>query len=184
MSTRGCLLPGCRMHYNVFMSAMRNDLNYLHHSRIERWYENLIPQPSVKAFGKFCSCRDSSQGSEAQTHVMNLCPAHFTLHIDGLVQDCSISSAVAMEILRSCTKPSTCHRHNLPDYLSIWISIEALCGKRWQPASNRPRRPMLTNSPPGGIYGATGSATLTAVLVAEQHRLPVLFVGYRLMGNI
>ena len=28
-------------------------------------------------------------------------------HIDGLVQDCSISSALAMEILQSCTKPST-----------------------------------------------------------------------------
>ena len=27
-------------------------------------------------------------------------------HINGLVQDCSISSAVAMEILQSCTKPS------------------------------------------------------------------------------
>ena len=28
------------------------------------------------------------------------------VHIDGLVQDCSISSALAMEILQSCTKPS------------------------------------------------------------------------------
>ena len=28
--------------------------------------------------------------------------------IDGLVQDCSISSALAMEILQSCTKPSMC----------------------------------------------------------------------------
>ena len=27
-------------------------------------------------------------------------------HIDGLVQDCIISSALAMEILQSCTKPS------------------------------------------------------------------------------
>ena len=29
-------------------------------------------------------------------------------HIDGLVQDCSISSALAMEIQQSCTKPSIC----------------------------------------------------------------------------
>ena len=29
-------------------------------------------------------------------------------YIDGLVQDCSISSALAMEILQSCTKPSIC----------------------------------------------------------------------------
>ena len=28
------------------------------------------------------------------------------LHIDGLVEDCSISSALAVEILQSCTKPS------------------------------------------------------------------------------
>ena len=28
------------------------------------------------------------------------------VHINGLVQDCSISSALAMEILQSCTKPS------------------------------------------------------------------------------
>ena len=28
-------------------------------------------------------------------------------HIDGLVQDCSISIALAMEILLSCIKPST-----------------------------------------------------------------------------
>ena len=27
-------------------------------------------------------------------------------HIDGLVQDCSNSSALAMELLPSCTKPS------------------------------------------------------------------------------
>ena len=27
-------------------------------------------------------------------------------YIDGLVQDCSISSALAMEILKSCIKPS------------------------------------------------------------------------------
>ena len=28
-------------------------------------------------------------------------------HIDGLVQDCSNPSALAMELLHSCTKPST-----------------------------------------------------------------------------
>ena len=31
-------------------------------------------------------------------------------HIDGLVQDCSISSANALEILQSCTKPSICEK--------------------------------------------------------------------------
>ena len=28
------------------------------------------------------------------------------LHVDGLVQDCSIPSVLAMEILQSCIKPS------------------------------------------------------------------------------
>ena len=27
-------------------------------------------------------------------------------HIDGLVQDCSVTSALAMEIMQSCIKPS------------------------------------------------------------------------------
>ena len=31
-------------------------------------------------------------------------------HVDGLVQDCSNSSALAMELLQSCTKPSMLHR--------------------------------------------------------------------------
>ena len=29
-------------------------------------------------------------------------------YVDGLLQDCSISSALAMEILQSCTKPTMC----------------------------------------------------------------------------
>ena len=31
------------------------------------------------------------------------------LHIDGLVQDCSNFSALAIELLQSCTKPSICN---------------------------------------------------------------------------
>ena len=33
---------------------------------------------------------------------------HIEYHINGLVQDCSNSSALAMELLQSCTKPSIC----------------------------------------------------------------------------
>ena len=36
-------------------------------------------------------------------------PARVYIYIDDLVQDCSISSALAMRILQSCTKPSTLH---------------------------------------------------------------------------
>ena len=31
---------------------------------------------------------------------------NFHAHVDGLVQDCGNSSALAMELLQSCTKPS------------------------------------------------------------------------------
>ena len=37
-------------------------------------------------------------------------PTWLLCYIDGLVEDCSISCALAMEILHSCTKPSICHR--------------------------------------------------------------------------
>ena len=38
-------------------------------------------------------------------------------HFNGLVQDCSISSALAMEILQSCAKPSIC---------AIWVRIAVI----------------------------------------------------------
>ena len=44
-------------------------------------------------------------------------------YIDGLVQDCSISIANALEILQSCTKPSICYKKN------IWIV--RFDGLRW-----------------------------------------------------
>ena len=37
-------------------------------------------------------------------------------HLHGLVQDCSISSALAMEILQSCTKPSLCGQDGIIGY--------------------------------------------------------------------
>ena len=43
-----------------------------------------------------------------QWNLFNIrCVSHKEItHIDGLVEDCSISSALAVEILQSCTKPS------------------------------------------------------------------------------
>ena len=38
--------------------------------------------------------------------------------IDGLVQDCSISNAVALEILQSYTKPSIC----IPELFHHWFN--------------------------------------------------------------
>ena len=39
--------------------------------------------------------------------------------IDGLVQDCSISTALAIEILQSCTKPS---KYRLQEFANILLS--------------------------------------------------------------
>ena len=50
----------------------------------------------------------TQQRKEAEDrYVMNL--------IDGLVHDCSISSALAMELLQSCTKPSI-----------FWLSVSCV----------------------------------------------------------
>ena len=43
-------------------------------------------------------------------------------HMDGLVQDCSISSALAMQILHSCTKPLICKSQETQKRL-----LEILC---------------------------------------------------------
>ena len=36
---------------------------------------------------------------------------HGKHHMEGLAQDCSNSSALAMELLQSCAKPSICDSH-------------------------------------------------------------------------
>ena len=41
-------------------------------------------------------------------------------HIDGLVQDCSNSSAYALELLQSCTKPSIYQSNNMSALKTIW----------------------------------------------------------------
>ena len=55
-------------------------------------------------------CKQADQGAE---------------NIDGLVQDCSISSALAMEILQSCTKPST-YQFNKIFPISFRITSQSL----------------------------------------------------------
>ena len=46
---------------------------------------------------------EMSLQSNTVSHWLDVCEKR---HIDGLMQDCSISSALAMEKLQSCTKPS------------------------------------------------------------------------------
>ena len=50
------------------------------------------------------------------------------VHIDGLVQDCSISSALAMEILQSCTKPSTIALDRCWPLIKDWAACTIMQG--------------------------------------------------------
>ena len=52
------------------------------------------------------------KNKSSDNRVMDLCVMQYVeinyAYFDGLMQDCSISSALTMEILQSCTKPSIC----------------------------------------------------------------------------
>ena len=63
--------------------------------------QNLLnKQPSCQRFETQWSSSDVTAMSKCSREI----PQHF--NFDGLVQDCSMSIALAMEILQSCTKPS------------------------------------------------------------------------------
>ena len=49
--------------------------------------------------------------------------------INGFVQHCSNSSAVAMELLQSCTKPSIYQHHKQIPISLKWISVENVFGR-------------------------------------------------------
>ena len=57
--------------------------------------------------------------------IIYICLQVMTDDIAGLVQDCSISSALAMELLQSCTKPSisTIHWCDKKTRLSVWVNL-------------------------------------------------------------
>ena len=42
----------------------------------------------------------------------DMLPAKFQSDMEGLIQDCSNSSALAMELLQSCSEPSICEHFN------------------------------------------------------------------------
>ena len=58
-----------------------------------------------------------------------------TYHIDGLAQDCSNSSALAMELLQSCAKPSTCMLHSMVD-ASPAMGISIVVADAWWPGAS------------------------------------------------
>ena len=63
-------------------------------------------------------------------------------NVDGLVQDCSISIAYALEILQSCTKPSMCYMSWFLTLTYIWKVIWPwLC---YQTCKNSPLCPVCS----------------------------------------
>ena len=58
-------------------------------------------------------------------NVLTQCQSH--VHIDGLVQDCSNSSALAMELLLSCTKPLIWYPELIIACLGCWCLSTRLC---------------------------------------------------------
>ena len=51
-------------------------------------------------------------------------------HFDDLVQDCSNSSALAMELLQSCTKPSIWHSSNQTKHKDTAHILRFQCQKQ------------------------------------------------------
>ena len=53
------------------------------------------------------------------------------IHIEGLVQDCSISSALAMDLLQSCIEPSICSFKKNCISVTLCYSIGNSCRDNW-----------------------------------------------------
>ena len=67
----------------------------------------------------------------SQRHEWSKCSTLFSkayreeeFHVDGLAQDCSNTSASAMELLQFCVKPSICLRRI---YIKRWWRIHMIC---------------------------------------------------------
>ena len=55
----------------------------------------------------------------------------YSKHVDGLVQDNSASSALAMEILQSCTKPSMWSSVSIEGFSTVRCKISADTVQVW-----------------------------------------------------
>ena len=78
---------------------------------LSHWYHNITPhiQYDIFMLQYAIMCQPQPYVTWWITvYTSNCFRKGRTQHIDDSVQDCSISNAFAMEILRSCTKPSTC----------------------------------------------------------------------------
>ena len=61
----------------------------------------------------------------------NILAVAYWVYIDGLVQDCSNSSALVMELLQSCTKPLTCAWVFGPQRVKLRWYVMDVIGLNW-----------------------------------------------------
>ena len=81
-----------------------------------------MPDLGLKTLNAVCILK-AQDYSKSITSTLEWPQAYIKpLIYDGLVQDCSISIALAMEILQSCTKPSIYHIYIIYIY-HIYINV-------------------------------------------------------------
>ena len=71
---------------------------------LQNWYQTNLKQSTTifilkNSFENVCKAQSFCSSIKVKSR------SQFHNHVDGLVQDCSNSSALAMELLQSCTKP-------------------------------------------------------------------------------
>ena len=111
----GCLLCVRSLNYVRPMSSLMYRIScyigpcysktwlYIRESLLPLWNPGTVTMPfHLRRCGPEIIMQSVHHGSQHTWH--NHC-IFYILHIDGLVQDCSHSSALAMELLQACIKP-------------------------------------------------------------------------------
>ena len=131
-------LDGINVHMTWWCHNSHVSLTWCHNSRASlTWCHN------SRASLTWChNSLDDITANQGIWHTDNVFVAH---QISGLVQDCSISSALAVEILQSCMKPS---KWNTVGHQAItWISVDQPIGE-WMSECFY----LINSSPPSATY--------------------------------
>ena len=120
---------------------LTNEINLILFISFLQWVFDVISWSSDIRFCQFHnhpSLSVVSYISASNSLLHAILSYHVILNIDGLVQDCSNSSALAMELLQSCTKPSICTTLQFTLSYSWWyfgslkITFECVLHNPWR----------------------------------------------------
>ena len=100
-------IQGSLLVHNVYHTLW--DLGYSHHHQQYHWQAQIEQVAwnitnSTTHIG-FCAQITEKRHGHVSQQIVSPCGCSENHHVDGLVQDCSNSSVLAMELLQSCTKP-------------------------------------------------------------------------------